>query len=62
MIKRQILDDVIKMKGEGRPDKDIVKVFLHDPFVDVNKILKLLKQADQARKDRNSILESKVYN
>lgn len=36
----------MKMRSEGRPDKDIIKVFGNDPHFKVEKTLKLLKQAD----------------
>ena len=50
------------MRSQGRPDKDIIKVFATDPYVKTQKILKLLNQADQAEKDRNFVLRASIYN
>lgn len=48
IVRKHLLSDIMGMRSEGRSDKDIIKVFGTDPYVKVERILKLLKQAEQA--------------
>lgn len=62
IIKKHIVDEIIRMKKEGRPDKDIIKAFVSDPYAKAERTLKLLQQSEQAFKDRNMILHYKILN
>jgi hypothetical protein len=50
------------MRREGCPEKQIIQVYGNDPYVKVERILKLLKQADEAKRQRKMVQYHKIMN
>lgn len=62
VIRNKTKNDVLNLKMEGRSEREIENMFVNDPYIKINEILRQIRMLEKATNEKDNIAIKKAVN
>lgn len=62
VIRNKTKNDVLNLKMEGRSEREIENMFVNDPYIKINEILRQIRMLEKASNEKDNIALKKAVN